>query len=765
MRCSTNAGAIPNRLHSVRPIRRTGRLPSVRSVVAALFLGLLCCPASRAEGEAAVAPAVPGHDSDPELRTPRLGLVLSGGGARGLAHIGVLQVLEEAGIQIDAISGNSMGAIIGGLYAAGVSPDSLQALTRRPALFLPPNSYENLTVFQKQRAQATGARLYFDGLEWRLPWALVNDFNINWTIFRHTARANLEADGDFDLLPIPFRAVALDIKSGERVVMRRGDLARAIRSSMAIPVTFPPIREPDRLLVDAGPIDNLPIDLLHSELDAERVVAVDCSLPLAVGRDIGDLTRVALRLVQILSASTDSSDVEGWDVWIAPDLGATRSFDFFDPDSLIRGGRRATRAQLPALLRVLAPADLPAGSSALAAKREAHGTRSVDPESLYVSWVRLTGRRSSFSWVPRSELGIEPGDRFSFDRLERGLRRLYASNLYDSVWPSLERTAPDSVGVLLALDEKAASSVGLTLLYDNGRNMNVALEVSRQNQLRLGETLFVTGYLGNFISGVEGGVRSSAIRGFPLAFDLTFQSLRQEYLRDERGAFQRRSLGFETSTGTLLGRSGLLLAGWRYWEDRGQGSSIVEDWQRINHTFFADFLVDGTDARDLPRSGALLRTEFQTRADASFDVSRYSLLATGEGTASIGRFSFTPEAMLGWTSEEDDLPFRFWHRMDLTRATWGRFDPRLYAPHVARAGATIGFHLPYETVLFGRGRAGLRSATLNLLDRQRAVRAGEFGVLQRTPVGPIYIGVALEEFRTPYYFIQVGHELLQRVFF
>lgn len=728
-----------------------------------------------------------------EFRRPRLGLVLSGGGARGLAHIGVLQALDEAGIQIDAISGNSMGAIIGGLYAVGVTPDSLAALTERPALFLPPNRYENLSVLQKQRVQATTATLYFEGLEWRLPWALVNDFNINWMLFRHTARANLEAGGDFDRLPIPFRAVALDIVSGERVVLREGDLARAIRSSMAIPVTFPPIREPERILVDAGPTDNLPIDLLRDELGAERVVAVDCSLPLEVGRDVNDITRVALRLVQILSAPTDSSAIEGWDVWIEPDLGATRSFDFFRPDSLIRAGRRATRAAIPELRAALAPVPLPpaaspqgraalgpAPSPAAAETRTPSASTapqasdagiddvpgvSVDPESLYVSWVRLTGRRSSFSWVPRSELGFRPGDRFSFDRLESGLRRVQATNLYESVWPSLERTAPDSVGIVLALAERAASSVGLTLLYDNSRNMNVAVEVSRQNQLRLGETLYATAYLGNFVEGAEGGVRSSAIRGFPLAFDLAFQALTHQYERDVEGAFRRRSLGVELNTGTLVGRTGLLLAGWRFWEDRGHGSLEVPDWQRVNHTFFADLVVDGTDARELPRRGQLFRAEYQARLDTDLEDARQSLFVESVGTRSFGRVSLSPEFTIGWTAEESTLPFRFWHRLDLTRSTWGRFDPDLYAPQVARAGATLGVHLPFETVLYGRFRAGVRAATLERLDRERAVRAAEFGVLQRTPIGPVHLGLAVEENRRPFTYVHVGQELIRRVFF
>ena len=707
------------------------------------------------------------HDADAPrtLRRPRLGVVLSGGGARGLAHIGVLQALDDAGIQIDAISGNSMGAIIGGLYAVGVSPDSLQSLTKRPALFLPPNQYQSLSVFQKQRVQATTARLYFDGLEWRLPWALVNDFNINWTLFRHTAGANLEAEGDFDRLPIPFRAVALDLVSGDRVVLRGGDLARAIRSSMAIPVTFPPIREPDRLLVDAGPIDNIPIDLLASELDADRVVAVDCSLPFDVGQDIRDVTRVALRVIQILSEPCDSTAIDGWDVWIAPDLGETRSFDFSKPDSLIRAGRRATSRKVPAIRAVLTPQELVDGPGKLTEKRLEEPTEPVDPESLYVSWVRLTGRQNSFSWVPRSELGIKPGDRFSFDRFERGLRRIYASDLYESVWPSLSRTSADSVGIVLTLVEKAPASVGITLLYDSIRNMNVAVEVSRQNLLRLGETLYLDGYLGNFVEGVEGGVRSSAVRGFPLAFDLTFHSVSHQYHRDDNGAFERRSLGVEVSTGTLVGRSGLFLSGWRFWEGRGRGSREVEDWQKINHTYFAELIVDDTDARNLPRSGTYLEMEYQTRFDHELKVAGQSLSAEGATTRSFGSVSLTPSASFGWTKEDDDVPFRYQHRLDLTRSSWGRFERDLYAPEVAKAGLTLAYHFPYEAVLFARGSAGLWSPSLEQLDQQKALRGAEFGFLQRTPVGPFEIGVAAEEYRRPFYFVQVGHELLNSVFF
>ncbi|MFN8549313.1 MAG: patatin-like phospholipase family protein [Candidatus Eisenbacteria bacterium] len=721
----------------------------------------------------------------PREARPRIGLALSGGGARALAEIGVLRAFEEAGVPIDCIAGNSMGALLGGLYAAGIDSDSLRVLAHSPNLFRPATGYANQSVFQKQLVRPQAFGLYFDGWEYRLPQSLLSDSNLNWMIVSHTAAASLAAGGDFDRLPIPFRAVALDLRSGELNVFRSGDLARAIRSSISVPVTFPPIRmhQPERILVDAGPRANLPIDLL-SEMGAERVIAVNCTQGMNDQRSIEDVSEVALRLVRILSTPVDSSAVDGWDVWIEPKTPGVGMNEYDRADEMIEAGYQAARAKLPEVLRLLEYE--PSLASNLSNQRDRAGAAEEGAEParvaqrtsndrdarpalapLRVAYIRLEGRRLSYSWVPRSELGIRAGDRFDLAKLGRGVRRLYGTNLYDSVWPRLEPVGNDQVGIVLELEERRPTFVSVGLLYDNSRLVNTNLEWTYSNLLRLGETWYVDLALGNHRDGGELGVRSGRMRGVPLAFDLVAKTNRTTYRLRDGGELRRKIRGVQLSTGALGIRQAMLLAGARVLRDEGEpvGSASLGDlglgrgWSATDRSLFATLWVDGTDQRVLPTRGLRARADYEIFFSPNLKVRHLSYSGCASLSVPIRALSLTGEAALGGVSRED-LPFRSDHRVDLTRATLGRMERASFAPFTGMAGATVGYRLASNLSLFTSGRAGLWSRSFDDLKLESARRGLESGLLQRTPIGPISLGVAMEEERGPFYFIQVGHDLL-----
>ena len=220
---------------------------------------------------------VTGAAAETASRRPRIGLVLSGGGARGAAHIGVLKVLEELRIPVDVITGTSMGAIVGGFYAAGSSPAEIEAMV---------NSLEWSEAFRdrppledysfRRKEDSANYLIRFDaGVregKLALPRGLIQGQNLNFILksrLIHTATVT-----DFDRLRIPFRAVAADIETGEAVVLGTGDLAEAIRASMSIPGVFAPVELDGRLLVDGGIADNLPADVARS-MGADILIAVN----------------------------------------------------------------------------------------------------------------------------------------------------------------------------------------------------------------------------------------------------------------------------------------------------------------------------------------------------------------------------------------------------------------------------------------------------------------------------------------------------------
>ncbi|MCH2172001.1 patatin-like phospholipase family protein [Myxococcota bacterium] len=228
-------------------------------------------------------PAIVGAASqNPLEERPRIGLVLSGGGARGAAHVGVIQVLTRLQIPVDYVVGTSMGAVVGGLYASGIEPDALAKLLADldwDALFTDKTRRRDLSFRRKQddrRFQST-FQLSFKDWSFQLPSGLIGGQSLEQTLSVLTLP--VATVRDFDDLPVPFRAIATDIETGAAVTLGYGDLARAIRASMSIPGVFTPIQINGKLLVDGGTAMNLPVEIAQN-MGADIIIAVDIATPL-----------------------------------------------------------------------------------------------------------------------------------------------------------------------------------------------------------------------------------------------------------------------------------------------------------------------------------------------------------------------------------------------------------------------------------------------------------------------------------------------------
>ncbi|MHA3771190.1 patatin-like phospholipase family protein [Verrucomicrobiota bacterium sgz303538] len=222
------------------------------------------------------------HAAEAHRGRPKVGLVLSGGGALGAAHIGALKALEELHIPIDYISGTSMGAIVGGLYASGMSPEEIESWFRDADWFylLSDSTPRESESFRTKRRrfdlnQSIGFTVSQKGL--KLPAGVVYGRNLIANLRRLTIP--VRDVHDFDRLPIPFRAVATDVENGEMVVLGKGDLVESLRATMAVPGVFTPQRIGDRLLIDGGSSSNLPIRVMQ-EMGADVIIAIDASEPL-----------------------------------------------------------------------------------------------------------------------------------------------------------------------------------------------------------------------------------------------------------------------------------------------------------------------------------------------------------------------------------------------------------------------------------------------------------------------------------------------------
>lgn len=263
---------------------------------------------------------------------PRIGLALSGGGARGAAHIGVIEMLEEMHVPIDYIAGTSMGAIVGGLYASGVDVETLKSLchdTDWDAVMVDAMPRADVP-YHRRRDEYSAIRMTVDLTDgFSLPGGLVAGDRLDYIL--RTLTLGLPPSQDFDRLPIPFRCVTTDIATGEMVVLDQGDLVTALRASMAIPGIFAPVELDGRKLVDGGVARNLPVDVVR-DMGADIVIVVNISTPLYKQEDLDNFLATTEQLSRILTnrnIAEQLHDLHESDILIAPELGdiTTGSFN------------------------------------------------------------------------------------------------------------------------------------------------------------------------------------------------------------------------------------------------------------------------------------------------------------------------------------------------------------------------------------------------------------------------------------------------------
>jgi len=275
----------------------------------------------------------------------KIGLALSGGGARGIAQIGILKAFDEAGWKISYISGTSMGSIIGGLYASGYSAADIEEKIGQidfSSLFSDSPSRHSLFVTQRTERDQYLFSIRFDGFRPYLPKALAAGQRLTNLLTALTIKTDYSCSGNFDRLPIPFRAVTTDIITGQVLPLASGSLADAMRASMAFPLAFTAVERDGRFLMDGGIVDPIPVDICR-DMGADFVIAVNTVSPLLPAQEINTPIDVANQVTSIMSTKVIQEQLAQADYVIQPDLGNLQSIDFKMYDTLIVMGYQAGR--------------------------------------------------------------------------------------------------------------------------------------------------------------------------------------------------------------------------------------------------------------------------------------------------------------------------------------------------------------------------------------------------------------------------------------
>src|SRR6266850_3678945 len=404
-------------------------------------------PPATLESAAPSAPA-PAFAAPPGEARGRFGLALSGGGARGLAHVGVLKVLEELRVPIDVIAGTSIGAVVGGLYASGMSPDEIAREMERvhwAALFDDRPPRPDLPYRRKQ--DDSSAFIDFElGLRSGrilLPRGLIAGQKLEFLFKSLTARAAFI--DDFDRLPIPFRAVATDLADGSMVALSRGDLGEALRASMSLPGTLAPAEIDGRHLVDGGLVRNLPVDVARG-MGADLVIAVDVTTPFDPVDSLKTVADVTRQVADMLTQDNVTGQAVSADVLIRPDLAAVSATNFAAGAEALRRGEEATRAQADVLGRYSLPPD-----AFEARLREVRGARAALPTR--IDSVRIEGARRVDRRVLERRIRTRPGTALDLGLLQADLSRLYGLGDFEKVDYRLSRT-DGGADLLIHAEEK-----------------------------------------------------------------------------------------------------------------------------------------------------------------------------------------------------------------------------------------------------------------------------------------------------------------------
>jgi len=376
-----------------------------------------------------------------DVLRPRVALVLSGGGARGMAQIGVLKVLEKHGIPVDFIASTSIGAIIGGLYAAGVTSTELEHLVLTTnwddlLSLLDETKRSDLFVDQKVIGERSFVAIRFQGFEPVIPPAVSSGQRFTDFLNTQVLQAPYHAFPDFDHLKIPFRAVATDLVSGRKVVLRDGSLAEALRASATVPLLFNPIEKGGMKLIDGGLVDNIPVDLAR-QAGYDVVIAVNSTSGLRNEDEMSAPWQTADQIVGIMMERLKADQLRGADVVITPDIGRHLSSDFKDIDQLIAAGEQSAEDALPRIEAIY--------------REKAAG---LDPRDSIVTILHPTAEpdgidTSSTAW---RSIVADRGDSLNIHDLRKNLAAIYEDGEYQDVYamvtPDSAATHVRYVGVL-----------------------------------------------------------------------------------------------------------------------------------------------------------------------------------------------------------------------------------------------------------------------------------------------------------------------------
>lgn len=371
-----------------------------------------------------------GFSQEIDKKDIKVGLVLSGGGAKGLAHIGALKVIDSLGIRVDYVAGTSMGAIIGSLYASGYSGkelDSVFKLIDFNTLISDDLPRTSKAFHEKNNSERYAITLPFSNFKIKLPSALSRGQNVYGLISKLTL--NVSGIKDFSKLPIPFFCIATDVETGKEVILDTGNLAQAVMASGALPSLFQPVMINDQMLIDGGVVNNYPIDELRAK-GVDVIIGIDVQDGLATRKELTSATDVLLQVNNFRTVNDMKIKAKKTDIYIKPNIKDYTVVSFSEGDKIIKTGIEAALSNSDSLKRL-------AAQQTQAPKLE---IKKPINDSIIINSISIDGNKKYSRAYILGKLKLKGNKKISYNKFNNGVNSLIATNNFDYFQYEFEKT-------------------------------------------------------------------------------------------------------------------------------------------------------------------------------------------------------------------------------------------------------------------------------------------------------------------------------------
>ncbi len=700
-------------------------------------------------------------------RRPKVGLVLSGGAAKGMAHVGVLKVIEEAGLKIDYIGGTSMGGLVSALYAIGYSADSLAVLVASldwDRLLSDDIHRRDLSIEEKPDYDRFIVTFPLQERKVKLPQGVVSGQNIENTIAELCSHVhNIQ---DFNQFQIPFLCVSADVATGEEVIHREGYLPGAMRATMAIPSLFTPVNIDGRLLIDGGVLNNFPVDHVR-DMGADILIGVNVGTQPFTAEDEVNFLRVMEQTVFLSSNKRTKENIKLCDIYIAPDITGYGSTSFSEGDSLIARGDRAAREYFDQFKNL--------ADSLNKIEYIPYAIPSFEPlDSFLLSEIHIDGIENVSGKLLSGKLNLNVLEKVSPQQVSEAIDNVYSSLFFEKVTYELEPVYDEvlgpSVKLKIKVKERRGGQLMVGLNYNTSYKASITLNTTFRNVLLNGTKLSLNAALGEnqyFLARYE---KNNGWRpGFVV--DMRGQNFDLNIYSDgnKRGVIDYTDMGAAIYTRSIIGKSYAFGFGGEFERItlKPDIGDVIPGKQSDNYYNLLGYInLDTYDNRFFPTVGIRFNTLYKFINDEELN-SIHFLRMEFEQAARLGdRFTLLPRAYGGLSTADSSLRIYQFYLGGLNRTQRKGILPFAgldFMENSGRNAVVLGLDLQYNfwrsNYLVLRTNVGITSWELeDILVFESAFSGFALTLGNMSLIGPIEFTLMRSSLRNEFlFYINIGY--------